>query len=117
MNVVENLDKVTTHLLTLLDGPLPAEESRDAFLEKIDKVLQIRDSLLQRLAPPFSETEMTLGKKVALASQQITPKLEDFHKQLKQEWAQIQQSKKTAKAYGQAYSSPTADGMYYDKRN
>ncbi|ART78028.1 hypothetical protein B4U37_19185 [Sutcliffiella horikoshii] len=117
MNVVENLDKVTTHLLALLDGPLPAEESRDAFLEEIDKALQIRDSLLQRIAPPFSEAEMSLGKKVALASQQVTPKLEGLHKQLKQEWGQIQQSKKTAKAYGQAYSSPTADGMYYDKRN
>ncbi|WP_404347801.1 hypothetical protein LG311_18840 [Sutcliffiella horikoshii] len=117
MNVVENLDKVTTHLLALLDRPFPSEDNRDSFLEEIDKVLQVRDSLLQRLAPPFSETEMALGKKVALASQQVTPKLESFHKQLKQEWAQIQQSKKTAKAYGQAYSSPTADGMYYDKRN
>ncbi|NLP52692.1 hypothetical protein [Bacillus sp. RO1] len=117
MNVIESLDKVTIHLLTLLDGPLPSEESRDAFLEEIDKMLQIRDSLLQRLAPPFSEAEMALGQKVAVASQQVTPKLEMFHKQLKQEWAQIQQSKKTAKAYGQAYNSPTADGMYYDKRN
>ncbi|KMJ58991.1 hypothetical protein AB685_07920 [Bacillus sp. LL01] len=117
MNVIENLDKVTTHLLTLLEGPLPTEEERDSFLEQIDKALEIRDSLLQRLSPPFSEEEMALGKKVATTSQQITPKLETFHKQLKQEWAQIQQSKKTAKAYGQAYTSPTADGMYYDKRN
>jgi hypothetical protein len=117
MNVVDNLDKVTTHLLTLLDGPFPAEKERDVLLEEIDKALQIRDSLLQRLSPPFSEEEMELGKKVTVASQQVTPKLEAFHKQLKQEWAQIQQSKKTAKAYGQAYNSPTADGMYYDKRN
>ncbi|MCG1021591.1 hypothetical protein [Sutcliffiella horikoshii] len=117
MNVVESLDKVTTHLLTLLESPLPAEESRDAFLEEIDRALQIRDSLIQRLAPPFSESEMALGKKVALVSKQVTPKLEGFHKQLKQEWGQIQQSKKTAKAYGQAYSIPAADGMYYDKRN
>ena len=117
MNVIENLDKVTTHLLTLLEGPLPAEDSRDAFLEEIDKALQIRDALLSSLAPPFSEAEIALGKKVALASQQVTPNLENFHKQLKQEWGQIQQSKKTAKVYGQAYSSPTADGMYYDKRN
>lgn len=117
MSVVNSLDKVTDHLLALLDGALPPEEERDSFLEEIDKALKIREALLKQLYPPFSEEEMEVGKKVAVASQQITPKLESFYRQIKQEFAIIQQSKKTAKAYGQTYSGPTADGMYYDKRN
>jgi hypothetical protein len=117
MNIIENLDKVTTHLLTLLESPLPAEDKRDYFIEEIDKALQIRDSLLERLAPPFTEEEMAIGKRVAVSSQHIPEKLEAYQKQMKQEWAQIQQSKKTVRAYGQAYTAPTADGMYYDKRN
>ncbi|MGD6831709.1 hypothetical protein ACQCT5_06075 [Sutcliffiella halmapala] len=117
MTVVEDLDKVTTHLLALLENELPAEEQRDTYIAEIDKGLQIRDVLLKKLSPPFSEIEMALGRSVADKSQQITPKLEMFQKQLKQEWGQIQQSKKTAKAYGQAYAGISIDGMYYDKRN
>ncbi|MFE7060626.1 hypothetical protein ACFVAD_00575 [Sutcliffiella sp. NPDC057660] len=117
MKVIENLDKVTTHLLALLENDLPAEEQRDTYIAEIDKALEIRDALLQKLSPPFSESELALGRMVADKSQQITPKLEAFQKQLKQEWGQIQQSKKTAKAYGQAYAGISIDGMYYDKRN
>lgn len=117
MAVIENLDRVTTHLLGLLEGTLPDEEKRDAFIEEIDKVLMIRDALLKKLSPPFSESEMELGRRVADKSQRITPMLESFQKQLKQEWGQIQQSKKTAKAYSQAYAGVSIDGMYYDKRN
>lgn len=117
MTVVEDLDKVTTHLLALLENDLPAEEQRDTYLAEIDKALQIRDVLLKKLSPPYSEGEMELGRRVADKSQRITPMLERFQKQMKQEWSHIQQSKKTAKAYGQAYAGVSIDGMYYDKRN
>jgi hypothetical protein len=117
MTVVEDLDKVTTHLLALLENELPAEGRRDTYIAEIDKALQIRDELLKKLSPPFSESEIALGRMVADKSQRITPMLEAFQKQLKQEWRQIQQSKKTAKAYGQAYAGVSIDGMYYDKRN
>ncbi|MGM0837649.1 MAG: hypothetical protein ACQEV7_15940 [Bacillota bacterium] len=117
MTVVEDLDKVTTHLLALLENDLPAEEQRDTYIAEIDKALEIRDVLLKKLAPPFSESEMALGRMVADKSQRITPMLETFQKQMKQEWSHIQQSKKTAKAYGQAYAGVSIDGMYYDKRN
>lgn len=117
MTIVEDLDKVTTHLLALLENELPAEEQRDTYIAEIDKALQVRETLLKKLSPPFSESELILGRIVADKSQRITPKLEAFQKQLKQEWGQIQQSKKTAKAYGQAYAGVSIDGMYYDKRN
>ncbi|WP_223701312.1 hypothetical protein [Sutcliffiella deserti] len=117
MPVVADLERVTNHLLALLNSELPAEEKRDTFIEEIDKVLQIRDSLLSKLSPPFSEDEMELGKKVAVASQAISGKLEAYQRKMKQEWSHIQQSKKTAKAYGQAYAGVSVDGMYYDKRN
>lgn len=117
MPVVEDLDRVTNHLLVLLEGELPADDKRDAFIEEIDKVLQIRDSLLPKLAPPFTEEEMALGKKVAIASELIPSKLEAYQKQMKQEWSHIQQSKKTVKAYGQTFAGISIDGMYYDKRN
>ncbi|MBM7618356.1 hypothetical protein JOC95_000198 [Bacillus tianshenii] len=117
MTVVEDLDKVTSHLLALLEKDLPAEEERDTYIAEIDKALQVREALLKKLSPPFTDSEQALGRKVADKSQRITPKLEAFQKQLKQEWGQIQQSKKTAKAYGQAYAGVSIDGMYYDKRN
>ncbi|WP_417898906.1 hypothetical protein ABN702_00305 [Bacillus haimaensis] len=117
MTVVEDLDKVTTHLLALLENDLPAEEQRDTYIAEIDKALQIRDVLLKKLASPFSESEMALGRRVADKSQRITPMLESFQKQMKQEWSHLQQSKKTVKAYGQAYAGVSIDGMYYDKRN
>jgi hypothetical protein len=100
-----------------LENELPAEEQRDTYIAEIDKAFQIRDALLKKLSPPFSESEMVLGRMVADKSQRITPKLEAFQKQMKQEWSLIQQSKKTVKAYGQAYAGVSIDGMYYDKRN
>ncbi|WP_078378908.1 hypothetical protein [Sutcliffiella halmapala] len=117
MAVVEDLHRVTTHLLTMLEEEFPAEDKRDPFIEEVEKLLQIRESLLQRLAPPFTEAEIELGKKVAQASQLIPVKLEAFQKQLKQEWSHMQHSKKTAKAYEKAYAGVSIDGMYYDKRN
>ncbi|CAG9621442.1 hypothetical protein [Sutcliffiella rhizosphaerae] len=117
MTIVESLDKITSHLIALLESPLPAEEKRDSFMEEIDQVLQAREELIAKLSPPFSDIEMVIGKKVALASQEIPTKLEAFQRQIKQEWGQLQQSKKTVKAYENPYNAPTADGMYYDKRN
>ncbi|QFT90638.1 Flagellar protein FliT [Bacillus sp. THAF10] len=118
MGVVKNLEKVTIHLLTLLERPLPSEdEKRESFIEEIDKVLELRDQLISTLSPPFSEEEMMIGKKIALASQSIPSKLEAYQKQLKKEWGQVQQSRKSVRAYGKPYNAPTADGMYYDKRN
>lgn len=117
MSVIEDLNRVTNHLLALLEGEFPADEKRDAFIAEVEKVLQIREALIPKLSPPFTEAEMELGKKVADASQLIPIKLEAFQKQLKQEWGHMQQSKKTAKAYGQAYAGVSIDGMYYDKRN
>lgn len=117
MAIVEDLDKATTHLLALLENELPAEEHRDTYIAEIDKALEIRDALLKKLSPPFSDSELALGRRVADKSQQVTPKLERYLKQMKQEWSHIQQSKKTVKAYGQAYAGVSIDGMYYDKRN
>ncbi|WP_096156611.1 hypothetical protein [Bacillus sp. FJAT-45066] len=117
MSALQDLSKVTNHLHTMLHEGLPPEEKRDEFIAKVDQLLQVRDVLMKKLQPPFLPEETALGRDVAKKSEQISGRLDHFYKNMKQEWSQIQHSKKTVKAYGVTNASLSADGMYYDKRN
>lgn len=117
ITILQVLDSKTDQLLALLSNKLPHEEERDAYIEKVNELLAERDELIKQLQPPFSPDELQLGRIVTEKGKQISPKLSSFQKLMKTEFAKVQQSKKTVRAYEQAYTGVSADGMYYDKRN
>ncbi|MFC0561258.1 hypothetical protein [Halalkalibacter alkalisediminis] len=90
MTVCEGIiiDRVIDHLLTYLNKGLPLEDKRDEFIEQIEKLLLVHETLMDKLAPPFSAVEIEVGKKVAKKSE-IVAHLNAYQQLMKEEFGLI----------------------------
>jgi flagellar protein FliT len=115
VSVVSGLFTVTKELHELLHQPI-SKEQRDETIEAIHRLLDERDSLIEKLQPPYSEEEQELGMKMVSLNEAIHVKLKHLKQQIQQDLMVIKQKKTANQNYMNPYQPLSIDGMFYDKR-
>jgi flagellar protein FliT len=115
VSVVAELFSVTKELHELLHRPV-GKEQRDETIEALQRLLDERYSLIQKLQPPYSEEEQELGMKIVSLNEAIAEKLQELKQQIQQDLKMIKQKKTANQNYMNLYQPLSLDGMFYDKR-
>lgn len=111
---LETWRKVTDSLLLVSDHF--ADELRDEAIEKIDKLLDVRDQLQPEIVAPFTPEEEAYGKELVELEKKVQAKLAVFNKQIRTDITDAQSKKDTIKNYVNPYSNVAQDGTFYDKK-
>jgi flagellar protein FliT len=93
-----------------------AGDNRDSIIEKIEKLLTERQSLLGSIQPPFTEDEQELGKQMMAWNQEIDRKLILLRTEIKRDMNGLTKKKTSAQKYTNPYENLQHDGMFYDKK-
>jgi flagellar protein FliT len=93
-----------------------AAGNRDSVIEKIEKLLTERQSLLGSIQPPFTEDEQALGKQMMAWNQEIARKLILLRTEIKRDMNGLTKKKTSAQKYTNPYENMQHDGMFYDKK-
>ncbi|WP_339251329.1 flagellar protein FliT [Sporosarcina sp. FSL W8-0480] len=92
------------------------EESRDAVIEEIEKLLDERDLLQQEISSPFTAEEEELGKVLVGLEQQVVKGLSTFTKHIRSDITAAQSKKDHMKSYINPYANVARDGTFYDTK-
>jgi flagellar protein FliT len=115
VSIVVELFHVTKKLYELLHRPV-GKEQRDETIEALQRLLDERDSLIQKLQPPYSEEEQELGMQIVSLNEAIAEKLQQLKQQIQQDLKMIKQKKTANQNYMNLYQPLSLDGMFYDKK-
>lgn len=107
--------RAATERLIQITVNMPAEE-REAVIEEINQLLDIREKLQPAIQAPFTEEENAYGKVLLSLEEQLQKRLTAFSKSIRIDIAENQKKKGTVQAYIDPYSQVFRDGTYYDKR-
>jgi flagellar protein FliT len=114
MSAVEECYDLTKELLILLDKV--DSENRDQVIEKVEALLDQRESFLKSIHPPFSEGEKAQGDQIVQWNSIIDKKLILLRTEIKRDMNGLNKKKTSVKKYTNPYDSMQFDGMFYDKR-
>jgi flagellar protein FliT len=115
VSVVAELFHVTKELYELLHQPA-GKEQRDETIEALQRLLDERDLLIQKLQPPYSEEEQELGMQIVSLNEEIYEKLQELKRQIQFDLKSIKQKKIANRNYMNPYQPLSLDGMFYDKK-
>ncbi|MEL3970968.1 flagellar protein FliT [Rossellomorea oryzaecorticis] len=90
--------------------------NRDSIIQKIEKLLTERQSLLGSIQPPLTEDEQVLGKQMMAWNQEIDRKLILLRTEIKRDMNGLTKKKTSAQKYTNPYENMQHDGMFYDKK-
>jgi flagellar protein FliT len=91
-------------------------KDRDAFIEKLQRLLDSRETLLKELPDHCSDSDRQIGRKIEEMNQRINQSLQFIKQEITNDMSQFRHRKKTVNRYRNPYSGPTRDGMFLDKR-
>lgn len=112
MSLVERLYALTAELIERLEQG----SDRDEKIGWIDKALEEREQLLQKLKPPYSEDEKALGKKLLDLNVCMSQLLQKEKALIQKDIKGLSIKKESNNKYVNPYQSMATDGMFYDKR-
>lgn len=116
MQQLEALYKVTQQLKEILDQPIAAK-NRDAIIEEVNVLIEKRGGMMEKVIPPFTEKEKTIGKEIVALNKQIEEKMESLFAAIKQDMRQVNKQKESNRTYINPYRNTTStDGMYHDSK-
>lgn len=116
MSAVEECYEVTKQLLALVQKEV-GEDEREAIIEKIESLLEKRETLLSHIHPPFTAIEEQMGKQMIEWNREIDKSLKKLQMQIQVDMQGIKKKKTSVQKYVNPYESLQPDGIYYDKRN
>lgn len=99
---------------------LPADKDRDAFIEKIDTLLDARGAIIDDIQAndPNALNNHPLLKNLIELDKGIKERLLKVKNLIKADMQQLQTTKASEQKYTNPYASVrTMDGMYYDRKN
>jgi flagellar protein FliT len=116
VNVVLELYQVTEALYREVQKQ-ESKENREEQIERIVKLLDERQSLMDKLQPPFSEEENELGQQLVQLNKVIDAQLQKIFAEIKMDIKDLKVKKAKSTKYSNPYESISTDGMFFDKRN
>lgn len=119
MDTIQVLLQVSAKLYQHLTY-LPAEDERDAYIEKVNQLLEERGNVASRLQTgSFMFDEQNKSHQMLLELDKgIKKRLNNVMNAIKEDLRAIQNSKKNEQQYLNPYANVAVmDGRYYDKKN
>lgn len=106
--------RATESLLVTLDEQ--QEEKRSEVIERVEKLLDVRDQLQKKIESPFTKEEEAFGKEIIQLEQQFQTKMKQFFHTIQQDISVAQSKKTHMKSYVNPYRNLPQDGAYYDTK-
>src|SRR5690625_2768487 len=102
MTNVDDLLRITTEMLEVLNKLDKEEADRDTTIEKMTTLIEAREKIIEEVKPPYSEQEMEKGQKVVKLNEEIAEKMERLYEVVKKDMSQVKQKK----AHNRSYINP-----------
>lgn len=116
VSAVKDYYQVTVELIKLLENE--QSNDRDGKITVIEDLLEKRAGFMQQMKPPFSQEDQETGKQLVELEQKVAKLLAGEKESIKRDIQTLQKKKQSQTKYHNPYDSlPTADGVFYDKRN
>lgn len=116
MNRILPIYQITESMQQLLIQDIDSQ-NREEVIGIFQEKMEERGQLLEAIAPPYTEDEEKLGRKVVQMNQGIEQKMRYLFFALKNEMKQVQQQKKSTTSYSNPYKNvQSMDGMFLDQK-
>ncbi|QQK77899.1 hypothetical protein HUG15_21500 [Salicibibacter cibarius] len=110
--------KVTKQLDNHLHEPLPsADDAREDYLDIIDFLLEKRGLMMASFKSAPSTVEPSIAKEMVEMNDSIEEKIRAVKAQIGRDLNQTRARLHVENRYTNAFSSPTLEGIYFDKKN
>ncbi|WP_082295086.1 hypothetical protein [Sporosarcina ureilytica] len=106
--------RATDSLLSVSENV--GDEKRDEAIERIEKLLDVRDQLQPEIKAPFTKEEEVLGKELTKLEAKLQTQLAIFTKGIRKDISVAQSKKTNMKNYVNPYGNMAQDGAYYDTK-
>lgn len=106
--------RATESLLQTLEEE--QEDKRDKVIERVEKLLDVREQLQKDIQAPFTEAEEAFGKEIVQIEKQFQIKIERYFKMIQKDISVTQSKKENMKSYVNPYRNLAQDGAYYDTK-
>jgi flagellar protein FliT len=116
MSYVQQVFDLTTKLINELQV-LQRDELRDEQIERVEKLLQEREDLLQFVQPPYNVEEQRIGKEMVQLNTVVMEGLAQLKNEVKVDIQNLNKQKQHGQKYRNPYGNISIDGMFLDKRN
>ncbi|AXF56303.1 hypothetical protein [Salicibibacter kimchii] len=119
MDEVRAIYKMTKQLVNHLREPLPSEEaSREDYLDIIDFLLEKRGLMMASLkSRSRSPVEPSVAREIVEMNESIEKKIRAVKAQIGRDLNQTRSRLQVENQYTNVSSSPTLEGIYFDKKN
>ncbi len=91
-------------------------DKRSEVIERVEKLLDVREQLQKNFQAPFTKEEEAFGKEIVQLEQQLQTKMKDFFEVIQQDISVTQSKKTNMKSYVNPYRNLAQDGAYYDTK-
>jgi flagellar protein FliT len=116
MSVTVECHSKTKELYDLVKGASFEDAVRDKVMERLDRLLDERQLLLDQFKPPFSNNEKKMGLEILEWNRVIESKLTSFQQMIQRDINGLSKKKSSVNKYVNPYESMQHDGMFYDKK-
>lgn len=107
---------LTVSLYAYLQQEDRKKEDRELTIEKVEKLLEERQALLEQMKPPYSDVDRELGGEIALYDEKINTLFKATLNDIKRDMTMLKHKKQQNNKYENPYASSYGDGMFFDKR-
>lgn len=117
---MEQLNKLlqnSEELLKLLSGTLPEGEESEEMMNKLHRLLDERQLIINRVSKPKGEEQQALAKKVVAMQQQINGLMEKHKGSLSVKLNKMKNRKVKTRKYSNPYDKVDTDGMFLDHKS
>lgn len=116
MSIVKELYESTLDLYSFLQKWDGNKDGREQYIEKLEHLLNERQSLLEQMKPPFSDEDKLLGAEIAKYDGKINILLNAKLNEIKMDITSLKQKKQQQTKYENPYMASYEDGMFLDKK-
>lgn len=114
-NRVKPVFDTTIQMKDLLEKS--SAKTRDADIEQLNALIELRGKQLEQLTPPYNEEEKKLGQELIPINDRVQELMQSIFSELKKEIRQVKKQKSSNQKYINPYKNvQVMDGMYLDKK-
>ena len=114
MNSIQSFYELTVQMIELLEksGAL----DREIKIEKIEEMLEKRESFMKDIKPPFSSEDDQLGKSIIELNKNLERLIAAEKVLIQKDIKELNMKKQSNNKYANPYQSLSTDGMFYDRK-
>jgi flagellar protein FliT len=113
VGAVSQFYELTVELIRILSSA----KERDGKIDRVQSLLDQRESLMKEMVPPYTPDEVEVGQKLIQLNSRLMQLLQTEKILIQKDIKDLQTKKESNTKYVNPYQNLSTDGMFYDKRN